>query len=109
MDLWSGAPQLIVEKSFDKNVVEHLGLTILFGSLGWKPFLHISGVYYSDLVREFYANMFHKTDKDLSTIISIVKGVRIILDRERLASILGIMDEGSTIIVDSNKKSIDKD
>ncbi|KAI5653482.1 hypothetical protein M9H77_30669 [Catharanthus roseus] len=38
--------------------------------------------YYPDLVREFYANMTHKTNKDLQTIISIVNGVRIILDRE---------------------------
>lgn len=52
--------------------------------------------------------MFHKTNKDLFTIISTVKGVRI-LDRERLASILGIRDEETTVTVDSNDKSIDKD
>ncbi|KAI5676930.1 hypothetical protein M9H77_07880 [Catharanthus roseus] len=58
-----------------------------------------SGDYYPDLVREFYANMVHKMDKDLPTIISIVKGVRIILNRERLASILGIRDQGNIVAV----------
>lgn len=53
--------------------------------------------------------MLHKTDKDLSTIISTVKGVRILLDRELLASILGIADAGNTISIDSNKKTIDED
>lgn len=69
----------------------------------------ISGTYYPLLVREFHANMFHKTNKDPSTIISMVKGVRIILDRERLTSILGITDEETTITIYSNKKTIDED
>lgn len=46
---------------------------------------------------------------DLSTIISIVNEIRIILDRERLVSILGIRDEGNTVTIDSNNKSIDED
>ncbi|KAI5649254.1 hypothetical protein M9H77_35259 [Catharanthus roseus] len=53
--------------------------------------------------------MTHKTNKDLQTIISIVKEVSIILDTERLASILGIPDNENSITVDSNKKSIDED
>ncbi|KAI5681466.1 hypothetical protein M9H77_02694 [Catharanthus roseus] len=36
-------------------------------------------------------------------------GARIILDRERLTSILGIQDEGDNVTVDSNKKTIDED
>ncbi|KAI5662716.1 hypothetical protein M9H77_22039 [Catharanthus roseus] len=39
--------------------------------------------------------MIHKTDKDLSTIISHVKGARIVLERNHLASILGISDNGN--------------
>ncbi|KAI5653129.1 hypothetical protein M9H77_30316 [Catharanthus roseus] len=38
--------------------------------------LNISGNCYTKLVKEFYVNMFHKMDKDLSTIISTVKAVR---------------------------------
>ncbi|KAI5671333.1 hypothetical protein M9H77_11697 [Catharanthus roseus] len=48
--------------------------------------------------------MLHKTDKDLPTIIHYVKGVRIVLERDRQASILGIPDNGNTIIVDSNRR-----
>ncbi|KAI5675964.1 hypothetical protein M9H77_06914 [Catharanthus roseus] len=53
--------------------------------------------------------MTHKTNKDLRTIISTVKGVRIILNREHLASILGILDDGNSVTVNSNKKTINKD
>lgn len=52
--------KLIVEKAFDEHVIEHLGLTALFDSLGLEPLLHISSVYFLDLVCEFYADMFHK-------------------------------------------------
>ncbi|KAI5649470.1 hypothetical protein M9H77_35475 [Catharanthus roseus] len=41
--------------------------------------------------------MVHEMDKDLPTIISTVKRVRIILIKERLASILRISNEGNTI------------
>ncbi|KAI5653416.1 hypothetical protein M9H77_30603 [Catharanthus roseus] len=79
------------------------------GWLGWPPLFYISGDYYPDLVREFYANMTHKTNKDLQTIISIVKGVRIILDRECLAPILWIPDNGNSFTMESNRKTIDED
>ncbi|KAI5681227.1 hypothetical protein M9H77_02454 [Catharanthus roseus] len=68
--------------------------------------LYLSWLYYPDLVLEFYANILHKMDKDLPTIISHVKGVRIVLERDRLASILGILDNGNTITVDSNRRAI---
>ncbi|KAI5676129.1 hypothetical protein M9H77_07079 [Catharanthus roseus] len=73
------------------------------------PLLHISGDYYPDLVREFYANMTHQMNKDLRSITSNVKGVRITLNRERLASILRIPNNGNSITVDSNRKTIDED
>lgn len=101
--------KLIVEKAFDQHVIERLGLNTLFGSFGWELLLHISRNYYSELVREFYANIFHKIDKDLSTIISTVKGVRMVLDKSCLASILGIRDDGNIVTVDSNRKSINGD
>ncbi|KAI5681284.1 hypothetical protein M9H77_02511 [Catharanthus roseus] len=62
-----------------------------------------------DLIREFYANMIHKMEKDLETIISTIKGVRIILDRERLASILGIQNEENSTAMDLNRKTMDED
>lgn len=101
--------KIISEKSFDKVVIEHFKLEQLSGGLGWVPLLLLYGNYYPNLVREFYANMTYKTDKDLEIIFSTLKGVRIILTRERLISILGIQDEGNMVTIDSNKKSIDKD
>ncbi|KAI5667974.1 hypothetical protein M9H77_17827 [Catharanthus roseus] len=60
--------KLIIEKSFDSLVMEHLGLATLFG----------------------------------------VKGVRMVLDKECLSSIIGIPDAENTITVNSNKKTIDE-
>ncbi|KAI5681001.1 hypothetical protein M9H77_02228 [Catharanthus roseus] len=48
-------------------------------------------------------------DKDLPAIISHVKVVRIVLERDHLSSILGISDNGNTLTVDSNRRSIDED
>lgn len=44
---------MIVDKAFDEYVIEHLGLTTFFGSLGWEPLLHIFGFYYPHLTCEF--------------------------------------------------------
>ncbi|KAI5676319.1 hypothetical protein M9H77_07269 [Catharanthus roseus] len=77
--------------------------------LGWVPLLRISSDYYPDFVQISYANMTHKTDKDLQTIISTIKGVRIILDRECLAPFLGIPNTGNSVTMDSNRKTINED
>ncbi|KAI5676236.1 hypothetical protein M9H77_07186 [Catharanthus roseus] len=100
---------MIVEKSFDEEVIEHFRLESLFRGLGWVPLLRLSGDYYPNLVREFYVNILHKMDKDLPTIISHVKGVRIILEKGRLTSILGIPNNGNIVTMDSNMRSIDED
>lgn len=63
-------------------------------------------VFYPDHLRKLYVNIFHTTDKELSTIISSVNGVTIILDRAHLGSTLGIRDEGSTVTLESNRKSV---
>ncbi|KAI5667374.1 hypothetical protein M9H77_17227 [Catharanthus roseus] len=76
----------IVEKSFDESVIEYFNLENIFRGLGWVPLQHIYGNYYPELVREFYANMTNKTNKDLQTIISTVKRVRIVHDREHPAA-----------------------
>ncbi|KAI5681686.1 hypothetical protein M9H77_02914 [Catharanthus roseus] len=101
--------RIIVEKSLDESVIEHFDLQNLFRRLGWVPFIRILDDYYPDLVQEFYANITHKTNKDLQNIISTVKRVRIILDRECLATILWILDAGNSVIVDSNRKIIEED
>ncbi|KAI5676159.1 hypothetical protein M9H77_07109 [Catharanthus roseus] len=50
--------------------------------LCWKPLLPFSGDEYPELVREFYATMLHKTDKNLQATIFTVKEVHIISDRD---------------------------
>lgn len=77
--------------------------------MGWELVLHLSGDYYPDVVREFYDNMFHKTDRDLPSIISTVKVVLIVLDREFLSLNLGIRDQGELITIDTNSKIIEED
>lgn len=50
--------------------------------------------------------MLHKIDKNLQTIISTVRWVRIVLDRAHLSSILGIRDERNKVTIDFNRKTI---
>ncbi|KAI5681829.1 hypothetical protein M9H77_03057 [Catharanthus roseus] len=93
----------VVGTSLDLDIPPYLE------GLGWTALLHISGNYYPDLVQEFYANMTYKTNKDLQTIISTIKGVRIILNMEYLETVLRILDNGNLVTVDSYKKIIDED
>lgn len=76
-----GQLKMIVEKSFNEHVTEHIQFTTLFGNMGCEPLLHLWSDYYPDLNHEFYVTMLYKIDKTLETIISIAKGVRIVLDR----------------------------
>ncbi|KAI5664173.1 hypothetical protein M9H77_23496 [Catharanthus roseus] len=100
---------VLVQKKETKRPIKDLDFYDPGGSWVGFPFFASSSEYYPDLVREFYANMTHKTDKDLQIITSTIKGVRIILHRERLLSILGILGNGNIVIVDSNRKTIDED
>ncbi|KAI5664094.1 hypothetical protein M9H77_23417 [Catharanthus roseus] len=52
--------------------------------------------------------MLHKMDKDLPTIIYHVKGVRIVLERDCLASIHGIPDNGNIVTNDDYESSCNK-
>ncbi|KAI5663519.1 hypothetical protein M9H77_22842 [Catharanthus roseus] len=78
---------MIIEKSFGEEVIEHFRLKNIFRVLGWVPLLHLSGSSYN---------------------ISHVKGVRFVLERGRLTSILGISDNRNTVTMYSNRRSIDE-
>ncbi|KAI5662573.1 hypothetical protein M9H77_21896 [Catharanthus roseus] len=51
--------KIVIEKSFDQSVIKHVELEHLFGGLGWVLLLRLSGDFYPNLVRDFYANMLH--------------------------------------------------
>ena len=70
---------LIVERIVDPLVDEQFEITRAFQTLGWDSLLHLSGVYYPGLVREFYANIVNKNDKKSREIQSYVKGVHILV------------------------------
>ena len=64
----------MVEHNFHAAVEEEFGVAELFENLGWGPLLRISGAYFPDLVREFYANMEQKKSLNLWAINTVVKG-----------------------------------
>ncbi|KAI5653321.1 hypothetical protein M9H77_30508 [Catharanthus roseus] len=101
--------KIIVEISINEWVIDNFDIQNLFKGLGWVLLIRLSGHYYPNLVPEFYANMTHKTNKECQTIVLTIKGLRIILDRERLVTVLGIPDNENQIIVDSNRKTIIED
>lgn len=57
--------KIIVKKSFDEYVVEHLQLTTFIVNMGWEPLFNLSGDYYTNLVCKCYATRLHKTNKTL--------------------------------------------
>lgn len=101
--------KLVVKKFFDEHVIEHLDLSTFFNRMGWGPVLHLSRDYYPYLVREFYANILYKHDKELIIVITTIKGVRIVLDRVRLAEIYVFRMRVSWFLLIPNFKTIKED
>lgn len=100
---------MVVEHTFDEHVAGYIELPTFLDHMGREPILHLSGDYYPDLVKEFYANMKHKTNRTFPTVIPSIKGVRIVLDREHLSHILGIWDEEEPVTIHINSIVIEED
>ena len=59
--------------------------------------LDLVGRYYPRLVQEFYANIEDKDDAGVHRVVTHVKGCCIELDRDSLARILGVSNEGPSV------------
>ncbi|KAI5676756.1 hypothetical protein M9H77_07706 [Catharanthus roseus] len=88
--------ELIIEKSFDAPVIEHLGLNTLFGGLGWE----LSYISPEPIISSLSMTSMPHVSQNR---------VRVVLNRECLSSILGIPGAVNTITVDSNKEIVDED
>lgn len=95
---------MVVEHTFTDEIADYLKFYLFFKDMDWENLLTLCNEYYSNLVCEFYANMLHKHDKKLPTIISSVKRVRITFSRDSIANLLGFRDEGNPMTVDTNLK-----
>lgn len=100
---------MVLEHAFHDEIANHFKLKPFSCNIGWEKLLTLRDEFYLDLVRELYANMLHKYDKHLLTIIFFVKGVHITLTRESLARLLGIQDKDDMLTVDINQKRIEED
>ncbi|KAI5663121.1 hypothetical protein M9H77_22444 [Catharanthus roseus] len=97
--------KLVVERIV-YNLLESPIVLEYFKAMGWNSLVTMTGEYYSNLVREFYANMFFKYDPYKIDTTTIVKGVRIHLDRAILAQILGVPNEGHSVFYERGFTSI---
>ncbi|CAH9079039.1 unnamed protein product [Cuscuta epithymum] len=87
---------MVVEKTVDPIIDATFELTEAFMELGWAVMLTLTGAYYPQLVREFYANI---TDKQTgyAVIHSFVKGKNIKIDPSFLSRLLKVPDDGTTL------------
>ncbi|KAI5682734.1 hypothetical protein M9H77_03962 [Catharanthus roseus] len=82
------------------GVLEH------FWGYGWESLVTMTRDYYPNLFREFYANIFFKSDRYKIDITTSVKIVQIYLDRAILVQILGIPNKGHSVFYERASTNI---
>ncbi|VFQ86953.1 unnamed protein product [Cuscuta campestris] len=82
---------LVVEKIIHPDIDRVFRLTEAFRSVGWERMLTLSGEYFPDLVREFYANILNKEEKS-RMVKSSVRGTPITLTLDYLREFLNLRD-----------------
>ena len=100
---------MIVERIVDPLVDEQFKITHAFETFGWESFLHLSGMYYPGLVKEFYANIENKNDKKSREIQSFVKGVNILVTEGLLSDLFDLSLDGKRFKVGKDDVSSDRE
>ena len=95
--------KLLVEHTFHPSVEAEFGVSQLFKNLGWESSLNISGTYFPQLVKEFYANIEQKKSLNLWAINTFVKGQRLRVTERTIADALGITSGGRRWSLKSNQ------
>ena len=54
---------VVVEKTLSADLDESFKIRHAYNTLGWGRLLELSGLYYPELVRQFYANIINKGNK----------------------------------------------
>ena len=86
--------EFVVEKMIHPEVDRELNLVTPFRSVVWDPIMKLPNLYYPQLVKEFYANMENKKDKNIMVIQTRVKGRDIYLDEAILTTLLDVPNVG---------------
>lgn len=84
----------MVEHTLAPQLDCELQVSRKFNTLDWGPIINLNGVFYPRLVREFYANIENKEADPYTYIRSVIKGVKIIVSRDTIATSLNIFDNG---------------
>ncbi|KAI5680947.1 hypothetical protein M9H77_02174 [Catharanthus roseus] len=91
--------RLVVERAVHDLLESQVGILDHFQAMEWDSLVTMTGDYYPNLVREFYANIFFKFDPYKTDITTSFKKV----------GILGIPDEGHSIFYERASTSIFSD
>ncbi|KAI5658129.1 hypothetical protein M9H77_26922 [Catharanthus roseus] len=97
--------RLVVERTIHALLESQMGILEHF-AMGWNSFVTMTGEYYPNRVREFYPNIFFKSNPYKTDITTTVKSVWIHLDQAILSQILVILDERHLIFYERASTSI---
>ena len=88
----------VVETSVDHQIDSMYEITQSFRNIGWDSILQFKGIFYLELVREFYANISNKHRRS-SKITSTVRGKRIIVSPAILRHEFQIPNDGDILTI----------
>ena len=89
--------EFVIEKTIHPEVDQEFQLSAQFARLNLEPILRLPGVYYPQLVKEFYANVENKDRKNVLNVVTMVKRRRIELNDGILSGILDVPDVGPRV------------
>ncbi|VFQ92012.1 unnamed protein product [Cuscuta campestris] len=95
----------IIEKTIDPTIDNYFKLSNAFATLGWENMLTLTGTYFPELVREFYANITEKSKKRF-LVRSYVRGTEVEIDLTYLREFLDLRDPSHPIHYMINRKGV---
>ena len=96
--------EFVIETSVSNAVDKVFHITEMFTRIGWQSILQFKGVFYPDLVREFYANIRNKK-RSVPSVTSMVRGVKVVVSPGTLSRHFDIPNYGDILSI---KESTDE-
>ena len=79
------------------EVDDHYKVSEAFARFGWKNIVNLSRHYYSNMVRDFYANVEDKHRYSGNQIISWVCGTRLVIEQETITKYIKVKNDGINV------------
>ena len=105
--MWKRMNTLVVEKTVTDEIDDAFHLRAGYATFGWDRLLTLSGDYYPELIRQFYANMEGKPFRHRHPLVSQVKGVKITVTTQLINEMLGLPTIGDVLTINQDRVTSD--